>query len=123
VTQADRADVDRLRAALGQHGIDGAITVRLLNIEDKETYVPGNPRVHPGGYYGYYGRVGAVVYEPGYYRSDTYVKVETSLYDVAAGKLLWTGVSETLNPSTVDGVIAEIVETAGKQLTKQGLLP
>ena len=37
--------------------------------------------------------------------------------------LIWTGVSETLNPSTVDGVIAEIVETAGKQLTKQGLLP
>jgi hypothetical protein len=123
VNQQDRADPERLRAALDQHGFDGAITVRLVDIEDKESYVPGSSRAYGGGYYGYYGRVGAVAYEPGYYRTDTYVKVETSLYDVAAGELLWVGISETLNPSTVDGLISGIVEAAGKKLRDQGLIP
>ena len=127
VTQQDRADVDRLRAVLQQHGIDGAITVRLIGIDERETYVPGTS-VYPGGYYGggyygYYGRVGAPVYDPGYTRSDTYVKVEISLYDVAKGKLLWTGVSETLNPTVVEGLIRSIVAAAGKQLADEGLLP
>lgn len=123
VTQADRADTDRLRAKLEAQGIDGAITVRLVSVEQKETYVPsGSGTYGGGGYYGYYDRVGTIIYEPGYYRTDSFVKVETSLYDVAGAKLLWAGVSETLNPSNVDGLIKEIVETAGKRLRKQGLL-
>jgi len=123
VTQEDRANADRLRAVLQQQGIDGAITVRLLGVDERETYVPGTSRAYAGGYYGYYSRVGAPIYEPGYTRRDTTVKVETSLYDVAEGKLLWTGVSETLNPTVVDGLIREIVEAAGKQLADEGLLP
>jgi hypothetical protein len=123
VSQEDRANAERLRAALEQHGIDGAITVRLIGVEERETYVPGTTSMYGGGYYGYYGRVGAVVYDPGYYRSDTYVKVETSLYDVAESKLLWTGVSETLNPSAVGDLIEDIVKAAGKKLVDQGLLP
>ena len=45
------------------------------------------------------------------------------LYDVAEGKLLWAGVSETLNPDGVDEVIQGIVEAAGKELAEQGLIP
>jgi hypothetical protein len=123
LTEADRANTDRLRKKLEGYGIDGAIAVRLVSLEDKETYVPGTTTSYGGGYYGYYDRFGTVIYEPGYYRTDTYVKVETSLYDVAGGKLLWAGVSETLNPSSVNGLIKEIVETARDRLREQGLLP
>jgi len=122
VSQADRADTDRLRAVLQKHGIDGAITVRLIGFDERQTYVPGSYS-YGGGYYGYYGRVGVPIYDPGYTRTDTYVKVETSLYNVTSGKLLWTGVSETLNPTVVDGAIRSIVEAARKQLVSEGLLP
>ena len=119
VTQSDRSDVERLRAKLTKAGVDGAVTVRLVDIQDRETYIPGaTHRVH-GGYYGYYG---AIVQEPGHYRSDTYVKIETSLYDVAAGKLLWSSISESLNPSNVRGAIKEVVNAARSDLTKRGLL-
>jgi len=119
VTQSDRLDVERLRAKLTKAGIDGAITVRLVDIRDKETYIPGATHMVHGGYYGYYS---TIVQEPGHYRSDTYVKVETSLYDVAAGKLLWSSISESLNPSNVRGAIEEVVNAARSDLTKRGLL-
>jgi hypothetical protein len=122
LSQEDRADVERLRQALIRNDIDGAITVRLVGIEDRQTYVPGSVRSYQGGYYGYYGR-GTVIYDPGYVRTDTHVFVETSLYNVAAGKLLWAGVSESLNPSSVDNLIEGIVRSAAKELADQGLLP
>ena len=123
LTDADRANTDRMRKKLEGYGIDGVIAVRLVSLEDKETYVPGTTTSYGSGYYGYYDRFGTVIYEPGYYRTDTYVKVETSLYDVAGGKLLWAGVSETLNPSSVNGLIKDIVEAARKRLREQELLP
>ena len=123
VSDADRADVDRLRAALNRQGIDGAVTVRLVGVEDRETYVPGTTRVVGGGYYGYWGHYGTVIHEPGYYRTDTYVRIETTLHDVASGKLLWAGISESMNPSDVRGTIREVVEAARSDLQKQGLMP
>jgi len=119
----DRADPKRLRAVLERNGIDGAVTVTLVDTEKQQTYVPGTTRVYPGGYYGYYRAVGAVVYEPGYTHTDTIVVVETSLYDVAAGKLLWSGISRTMNPESVDSLIQDIVEAARDELRDQGLLP
>ena len=108
VSAEDRADVERLRRVLTEHGIDGAITVRLVGVEKVQTYVPGTTRAYPGGYYGYYRRSGTVVQDPGYVRRDKYVTVETSLHEVASGKLLWSGVSESMNPGSVGGMIEEI---------------
>lgn len=122
LTREDRADVDRLRRVLEANGIDGAITLHLVGVEEEETYVPGTTRVYPMGYYGYYGTVGSVVYDPGYIRTDTYVVVETSLYDVEQGKLLWTGISRTLNPKDIDSLIEGIAEAARDELREEGLL-
>jgi hypothetical protein len=122
LTPEDRADVERLRTALERHGIDGAITVRLVGVEEKETYVAPAHRT-PGGYYGYYGTYGRRVYQPGYVVTDTYVVVETSLYDVAGGSLLWAGISRTFNPASVDSLIGEIATAARNELRDEGLLP
>jgi hypothetical protein len=119
----DRDDPARLRAALERNGIDGAVTVTLVDTEKQQTYVPGTTRVYPGGYYGYYRAVGAVVYEPGYTHTDTIVVVETSLYNVSEGKLLWSGISRTMNPKNVDSLIEGIVEAARDELHSEGLLP
>ncbi len=121
LSQADRADVKRLRAVLERHGIDGAITLSLVRVEDKTKYVPGMTHTVPGGYYGYWGRT--VVQEPGHYRTDTHVIVETSLYDVAGGQLLWAVVSSTVNPESADEVIDGIAKAANEDLEKRGLIP
>lgn len=118
MSQADRADVKCLRSVLERHGIDGAITLSLVRVEDKTKYVPGMTHTVPGGYYGR-----TVVQEPGHYRTDTHVIVETSLYDVAGGQLLWAVVSSTVNPESADEVIDGIAKAANEDLQKRGLIP
>lgn len=123
LSAADRADAERVASVLAQQGIDGAITMRLIGVEQEQTWVPGRRYLYPGGYYGYYGHVGSFVYEPGYLRTDTYVKVETTLYDVRRRRMLWSGVSETWNPDDIDEVVEGIVQAARRRLADQGLLP
>jgi hypothetical protein len=118
---ADRGNVERAREVLTDLGVDGAIVVQLLGVDQEQTYVAGT--MVPGGFYGLYGGSWASVYQPGYVVTDTVVRIETSLYDVEQGRLLWTAVSETMNPSTVEGLIEEIVAAARKELAEQGLLP
>ena len=122
VSRADRADVDRLRTVLEGHGIDGAIVVRLVDIREEEVFVPRTGGSY-GGYYDHWRRAGVRVYESGYYRTDTEVTVETRLYDVHDGRLLWAATSNTINPRDVDEVIEGIVESAGHDLRERGLIP
>lgn len=119
----ERGNVERVRMLLTAARVDGAIVVRLLGAEEKQTYVPGRTYHYGGGFYGYYGRAGAVVYDPGYVRTDTILTIETSLHDVARGELLWAAISESLNPSSVDELMTEIAEAAGNALRDAGLVP
>jgi hypothetical protein len=50
------------------------------------------------------------------------MSVETLVYDVAEDKLLWGGVSETIDPTRVDSAIREIVDKAADEMKKQGLV-
>ena len=123
VTQADRADVERLRTKLEAAGVDAAVVVRLVGIEEEEIFVPNTGPRPRSGYYDYWRREGARVYESGYYRTDTEVVVETRLYDVARGRLLWAGTSRTVNPRDVEEVVQGIFQAASEDLRKRGLVP
>jgi hypothetical protein len=120
VSPAQRADPELLRLALTRAGVDGAVTVRLVSSEERKTWVPGSALAVGGGYWGYYGQL---IYQPGHYRTDTVVRIETTLRDVPSGKLLWSGISESMNPPNVRQVIGEIAKAARADLAKQGLLP
>jgi hypothetical protein len=88
----------------------------------------------PGGYYwgapyygsfwgtGYYGYGWGAVYDPGYIRTDTIVKVETLIYDMKTDKLVWAGLSQSTNPDRVDTLIKELVAAAAAEMKKQGLI-
>ena len=68
------------------------------------------------------GAVQPAVYQPGYLQSDTVVTVETNVYSVTDDKLLWSGVSETFNPSDVAKAVNDVADAASRELRRQGLL-
>ena len=119
----DVTDTGKVRAVLEAAGVDGAIVIRFVSSEQKQIHVPGATYAMPSDFFNYHQRGWTYAVDPGYMRTDTYVKLETSLYDVKRGKLLWSATSETLNPSSVDKIISELVDAAGRELTKQGLRP
>jgi len=115
-----------IREAIRGGGFDAVVVTRLLDVDEETEYIP--PRTyttpgHYGGYYGYYGSSWDVVHEPGYYRTNTIVRLETNLYDVGSGELVWSGQSETFNPSSMTDTIDSVTKAVAKRLRKESLIP
>lgn len=125
-------DVEYIKRVFKDEGIDGAVTMRLVGVNEETTYVPGqyvsapyygSPYYgYPGGFYGCYGYSYGVVYEPGYTVTNQVVVVETNIYSITSDELLWTGRSESVDPSSVRGLIDEIAAALSMTLTEQGLV-
>ena len=121
-------DLNYLKSQVKSFKIDAVIVSRLVKVEKNTTYIPGSAYVVPYPYYtsfyGYYGAVYPVVYSPDYLREDTTVRVETNVYAVTSGEgeLVWTGVSDTFNPSSANKVIEALSKLLVKELRKQSVL-
>lgn len=110
-------DADRTRVMVNAKGYDGLV---LLSVLPSQQRISVDPPMHTP-MWGYYGRVG-MVYDPGTVRSDTIVRIQTNIYSVSDGKLLWSGISRTTNPRDVHSVIEDVVRDVGHALREQGLL-
>ena len=92
-----RATEEQMQAAVVQSGADGLMLVRSKGVrtetEVRTAMVPGG---YGPGWYGWYGGWYGVpeVYQ---WRIAT---VETSIFDVASKRLVWTGVTETYDPAS-----------------------
>ena len=109
--------------------IDAVIVSRLVKVDKRTTYIPGSAYVVPYPYYtsfyGYWSAVSPVVYSPDYLREDTTVRVETNVYAIGndEGALVWTGVSDTFNPSSANKVIESLSKLLVKEFQKESILP
>jgi len=98
------------------------VVSRLIKVENTVTYIPGSAYVAPFPYYntfyGYYGAVYPAVYSPDYLREEKKVRIETNLYVISSqeGELVWTGVTDTFNPSNVQKAINGLVKLVVKQM-------
>lgn len=104
-----------LKQAVRATGADLAAVTRLISVDKEQTYVPGSAYYSPApayyGFYGYYSSSYAMVSTPGYYQTDKIYSVETNVYDVKTEKLVWSGVTETLNPETGQDAAISIAAT------------
>jgi hypothetical protein len=121
-------DLNYLTTQIRENQIDTVVVSRLIKVENTVTYIPGGPYVAPFPYYntfyGYYGAVYPVVYAPDYLREEKKVRIETNLYVISSqeGELVWTGVTDTFNPSNVHKAINGLVKLVVKQMQSDGAL-
>jgi hypothetical protein len=92
----------------------------VVSADEKVTYVP--PSYGPT-FWGYYGYARPMAYDPGYIRTDTVVRVETSIYSLREDRLLWVASSETMNPKSVDTLVAEVAKAVRAELERSKLIP
>ena len=118
-------DPESAQKALAAAGVDGIVSMRVLARDRQTTYVPGQwtNQPHYNSWSGYWGYGWRQVYEPGYLQTDTFVSVETLVYSVVQDKLVWAGMSETINPSRADALVRELAGRVAGKLKKEGLLP
>ncbi len=126
--EGTQLDLNYLKTQVKGFKIDAVIVSRLIKVETSTTYILGQAYVVPYPYYrsfyGYYGAVYPVVYSPDYLRQDKTVRIETNVYATTTpdGELVWTGVSDTFNPSSADNVIDGLSKLLVKELQKESVL-
>jgi hypothetical protein len=115
-------------------GYSHILVTRLIDREKVTTYVPpsstvyvagGYPSYYPsyyGGWGSYYGASYSAVSTPGYTYDTEYVNLETNVYDVASGKLAWSGITQTELGGKMNNDIAGFIDVLVAQMKKDGLL-
>lgn len=117
-------NIEALSEKLKQNGFDGAIVMRLVDVDKKTNYVPGTTSFQP-----YYYRFGPYLYRawssystPGYYTQDKIYYVETNVYSFRRNKLIWSGITSTVNPDRTDKMFNEIDDVVSAQMRQEGFL-
>jgi hypothetical protein len=111
-------DLPRVKSRVKELGFDSSVVMRVVGVERQQTYVPPHTYMVPGYYrdfWGYWGYGWATVYEPGYLRNDRVVRIQTNVYGVADDKLVWASESETFNPASLRGAVAEVVKVTSRR--------
>ena len=118
----DAKDQEKMRAVMEREGFDGALTMRYVDAAQQLTeraggYVP----VHSGFWDNYSGGF-AIVYDPGYVKMDRAVQMETQVYSMKDGKLVWSGLSQTMNPKSAQKLVDDVARTVADALRKARLI-
>jgi hypothetical protein len=125
----DVPDTQSVVARLRADGYDGAIVTHRLSTEERERYVPGYTTTAPttayqpywGTYVTYYNQV----YQPGYVENEKVVTIETQVWVKGGqhGRMVWSGLSESVDPTSAQQVSEELTGLIVPQLVKKRILP
>lgn len=120
-------------AAVKKAGADSVLITSFKGAVEKERIVPprvdyvpslggryGGPYGH--GYRGYYGSRYEAVYQPGYTTKDTIVQLETRVYLEKSEQLIWAGKTKSVNVSSGDKIIKDLVPLVVNDMKKSGLI-
>jgi len=114
-------DKEKVKAAITGSDIDAVLVLRSVKITMEERYVQAQTTgTRYNSFYAYVGE-----YRPtysSYTTDDKLVHLETNLYAVDGEKLIWTGKTETSNPSDVHAYLVDLTKTVLDNIDKTGFI-
>ena len=107
------------------NGIDLVSVTRVVGISKESEYVPGDMYYAPApayyGFYPYYYSSYSMASTPGYMREYKVATVETNVYQVSTEKLVWSGQSKTMDPSSINSAMTDIATLLVSEMDRSGL--
>ena len=128
IPQDGKIEEAALRAAVRKQGLDGVIITRLVRVDKKTVYTPGYyaggvPAVgYRNSVYGYYNGAWSPYARPAEVREYESAVLETSLWNAADEKLVWTATTETFAPSNVKSAADDFSKVMIEELRARKLL-
>lgn len=116
---------EAIRDKIRTDGFDGAITMRLIDVDKEKTYTPGNITSYPSYYQtfgGYYYRNWNYYKTPGYYSTTKTYTIETNVFSIKEDKIIWTGITQTTNPEGVNKLTKEVTKVVYKKMVSEGFI-
>jgi uncharacterized protein YqkB len=121
----NRNNEEAIRAKIKNDGFDGAVTMRLIDVDKEKVYTPGETNFYPMYYRsfsGYYFNRWNYNTTPGYYETTKTFVVETNVYSINMEKIIWTALTETTNPDGLEKLTNEVAKVVYKQMLKEGFV-
>ncbi|MEP6675856.1 MAG: hypothetical protein ABJA78_11895 [Ferruginibacter sp.] len=124
----ERVPEDQVADRLHRSGYDAVITVSILDKQKDTSYTPSTVQYQPYNqvYYSRFGRYYTTVYDrvytPGYYSTDTKYFLESNLYDIATGDLIYSGQTKSFDPSSSEALASDNSKKILKDMKQQKLL-
>lgn len=104
VSADQKMDKDTVKAAAQQQKMQAVLITHLESEGSKEVYQPG-PTGGQDRFDYYYTWVYGTAQMSGYYKKEAYAKLISKLYDTATEEVIWTGVSEHIDPKSAKDII------------------
>ena len=123
VPSAAAADSSDIRRKLADLGYDGAVVMRVANVDVSPSDPYGTYWYRsPYGFGNYWGSSWGYPYNPGYAYTNTVVSIETELYSLTSDRMVWAARSETTNPASAGKLTDSVIRHVTKKLRKDGYL-
>jgi len=128
-------NTDYVKQIMKETRTDGVIIMRVIGIEQRlpaarygvpvAAFAVSNPNelliTRPANLWTYWGTAWDRIYDPGYYYGDQLITVQSSVYSAPDEELLWAGVSQTLNPTSLKDLIDDVVDESMDKMKDEGL--
>lgn len=119
-------DLERVRELVRRSGADGVLTTRLVGVDKRVSYMPGQVVVAPGlgyrrGFYGYYSSAIVMSTPPSTFNYEV-VTLETNLWQVVGEDLVWSGTTETFAPENARALAVDFAKVITEALRGRGLI-
>lgn len=118
---------EKLEAAIRASAADGVLVTRFLGTNTNVSYTPGyvygpvGPAYY-GGFYGYYGSAWGYDYVPPMQTTTTVVTLETDVFDAAKLEMVWSGTTQTSNPTTIGQEMTGFAKIVIDSMAQRGIL-
>ena len=116
---------DQITKKIKTDGFDGIVLMHLIDIDKERDYAPSQRQYIEDDYKGfgdYYLKNNYNYKDSEYYiNTQTYV-LKTDIYSLKAEKIIWTGITETFEPSGIKKMTNEISKVIYKQMVQEGFI-
>ena len=123
ISDSDLANEEKVLSMIKEAGFDGAVTMRVVGKHERVTHTTTS---YPNYYRGY-GSYHRATYNRTHRSTsmvvDEIVQVETNVYATVDGTLVWTSMTETMNPVLIEDAVDEIATVIIKDMREKGMLP
>jgi len=118
---------EQVLAAVEKAGADGVMIVTTHGLINQQRVTPPTFSYSPNagmgyGMYGYYNTSHAVTYNPGHTVTDTLLRIDTKLFNVASEKMIWSGKTESFNPTSSREVIGDLERLVIRDMRKSAVI-
>jgi hypothetical protein len=114
-----------LKQKLKNDGFDGAIVMRLADVDKDITYVPGSYGTYPryyGRFWPYLSASWNYYYQPGYFETTKRFTVETNVYSLRKDKLVWSGLTSSADPQSAEKLMQAVAKEVYGRMKKDGFI-